>query len=99
MVPMALLLPLALPQMPPHRGIYELSHIGGDVERRRRPVDATFDQGGCDASSSMRPRICPNRRCVKWLSASWRSSHGEGCYYQSECLPPSGLAQEMPYRV
>ena len=26
---------------------------------------------GCHASRSLRPRIFPNRRCVKWLPASW----------------------------
>ncbi len=29
-------------------------------------------QVGCHVSRSMRPMICSNRRCVKWLSASWR---------------------------
>ena len=34
----------------------------------------------------MRPRICPNRRCVKWLSASWRTKYGAG---------PTGRSAEL----
>lgn len=33
------------------------------------------DHVGCPASRSMRPRICQNRRSVKWLSASWRTTY------------------------
>jgi hypothetical protein len=36
---------------------------------------AARDQVGCHASRSMRPRICPKSRCVKWLSASCRTKY------------------------
>lgn len=37
---------------------------------RARAVRAAFDHVGCQASRSMRPRICPKRVRVKWPSAS-----------------------------
>jgi hypothetical protein len=33
------------------------------------------DQVGCHVNRWMRPRICPNSRCVKWLSASWSTKY------------------------
>ena len=40
------------------------------------PCAGLRNQVGYAASSSIRPRIFPKWRCVKWLSASWRMKYG-----------------------
>ena len=48
---------------------------GRSVPHLPPSVPRPLDQVGCHASRSMRPRICPNRCRVKWLSASWRMKY------------------------
>src|SRR6266852_2950239 len=53
----------------------ETPPLGRSVPHLPPSVPRPLDQVGCHASRSMRPRICPNRCRVKWLSASWRMKY------------------------
>jgi hypothetical protein len=57
---------------PSHERIADTSAGSTPAPHRPRSIGRARDQVGCHANRSMRPRICPNRRGVKWLSASWR---------------------------
>jgi hypothetical protein len=61
-------------------------------------VSRLLDQIGCHARRSMRPRICPKRTLVKWLSASCRTEVPGMSDEAPDAGPPAGSWADLAHR-